>query len=364
MENGKVVLFSDWIEIPYEYTYSGHIKIYVEIEGQKYPFILDSGASNMLFGDDRNLSGGFKGFGIGIDSNGTFFLTSIRSVKSLSIGSLAAEDLRFEIKEFSLDCPNEVIGIIGKETMRHHVWQFLPLQKIIRIGKDQRAVLHYPGEDTVNLGINKFGYQLSIYTALNGRKKGRYLVDTGYNGVVSTSLDSAWIPEEGLQIFGVGSKGLSSVDSSENYLFRIDSFQLSKDVIIQGPMTAQVSNRSFKAIGTGLLKKFNFSLDWKNGMMILDPIDTLRFTSRGFGVGFEIDKLHNVYVSSIIENSSAEEVGLLVNQKIISLNGFSSSILDGCSLESLIDKSDTLRVEFEKNNMLNSVKLYRTNYFE
>ncbi|MEP1183355.1 retropepsin-like aspartic protease [Ekhidna sp.] len=362
IEKGSVSFESDWIEIPYEYTSSGHIKIYLEVDGTKYPFIVDSGASNILFGDSQGLSNEFKGFSFSVDSNDKPSFVKIRSVESITIGTLTGNDLRFKIIEYSADCEGEAIGIIGKEAMRHHVWQFLPERNMIRIAKSQDHITHFPNEDTIKLRRNKYSHHLYARISIDGRKSNSYFVDTGSNGKITTPLDSTWKVQEASKVFGRTSKGLGGIDKTASYIFRIDSLNFKNGGGTKGPMDISVSDRKFKALGSAFLRNFNFTLDWKNKQMILAPLEKQRFIYRDFGARLNVDE-DGVFVTTIIENSSAYQAQLEVGQRIDKVNGVLASELDGCTLVEKVNESDTLKLTFKKEDEINSVNLLRENLF-
>lgn len=362
MEKGEVTISSDWIEVPYEYTYSGHIKIMVDVAGKNYPFILDSGAGNILFGDDHSLSNGLKWVGFGMDSNGSLFFTKIKGLDRFRIGELSGKDLRFKIQRYPLDCPEEFIGIIGKETMRHFVWQFFPERKMIRIARSQNETIHYPDEDTISLSRNKNSHHLYVSLGLENRKRKSYIVDTGSNSTISTPIDSTWQKDRGKRVFGLASKGLSSIDTTGSYLFKIDTLIFKNGYKIMAPISINVRNNDFKALGTGFLKNFNFTIDWQTNQLILSPLENQTFIGRGFGAGIDIDDDKGVYISSIIEDSPAYRASFAVNQKIASVNGVNASSIDGCLLEEIKDESDTLKLTFIKEDKLDSVGLIKDFY--
>ncbi len=355
---------SNFIEIPYRYNETGHIVIIAKINGQSFPFIIDSGASNMIFAGNGLRYDRFKGFGFGIDSNGEFVLSRMGSVGSVEIGDMVFSDLRFEMIESDISgCQESGVGIIGKETMRKAIWQFFPNRKMIRIAMNQSAVQHSASEDTIRLRINPYGHQPSANISLDGRPTRRYLMDTGFNGNITTSLDSSWNLTKGIRVIGTASKGLMSKDSTDNYLFEIDQLRI-KQFVIDKPITVSVSDRSFQALGLGILADFNFTFDWKNQVLLLDPLPKQSFKSKSYGVRLETAD-DGVVVSTLYVGMQAFHSGLYVNQRIEEINGYpANTISDDCILDDLIDDRDTLVLKYRDGEHLKTIELRKEYFFE
>ena len=112
--------------IPFTLSNSGHILISVKINDDDtvYPFILDSGASNIIF---KNKLSEFQfensGLGIGKGANGNYFLTDIKKIERLNIKKISFKNFNVNEVEHNFDCFDDYYGIIGLGLMHNLNWQ-------------------------------------------------------------------------------------------------------------------------------------------------------------------------------------------------------------------------------------------------
>ena len=84
-------------ELTYHTSQSGHIIVHVLINNKRLPFILDSGASNMIFEEYKSAFdfGACKGPSFGIGSGKGFFITQMYKLDSINIEDIKFNNLTF-----------------------------------------------------------------------------------------------------------------------------------------------------------------------------------------------------------------------------------------------------------------------------
>lgn len=230
----------------------------------------------------------------------------------------------------------EIDGVLGNILFREYKIFICSKKKTIQII-----------EDTTTIDFSKYKkipYQykngkmiVEAETSINNKInfKGRYLIDTGYPGLLSLkdSISRDLKIEKNIankayyysSMYGIGGK-------SEGFRFIAKSVQLS-DFKLEKIITdcSKDSTGGFSTsqgfdglIGYGLLKKFDIIFDFKNQIMYLKPGDDYNTIYKHPNMGFSyVDRCDigkGLIVSSIIKNSNAEKSGIKLNDRIIEIN--------------------------------------------
>jgi hypothetical protein len=349
-DKGVTTLNKPYIEIPYRYNSTGHIVIDVEVKGKIYPFIMDSGASNMLFSQFGVEDDGFRFFGFGVDSNGAPFFPMLKKMNQFRIGQISFSDFTFsQMKPHFVHCFEDGVGLIGKEAMRHYVWQFFPEEQIIRISNELSETTQSFKADTVDCTVGKFGYHLNAMVKIDTDSTARFkksFVDLGFNGSWTIPFDSSMITLPRVESIGSNGKGLASANESTTWFSRTNQLQIG-DFSYDKNMDFMVTQRRFKAIGIGFLKAFNFTLDWKGSRLILDPLPDKDVKIKWFGINLDWKEGEGVIVGSIIENSKADSLSITPGTPVRLVNDRSSyDFSDKCELSQHIKASDSLTISY------------------
>ena len=343
MDRGKL-LTNGAHKIDFLYSKSGHLIVDVMINGRPYKLLVDSGASNTVFShrkDSIDLDG-FLGFGIGIGINGGGFLTSMYRIHDVQIGNHQFEDLSFKVADFRLNCGEDIDGIIGKEAMRHLAWHFDPSIQEILISNISSDLPELKG-DTVSLAINKYGHQLYAFGSVNGLRT-KFTVDTGSNGFMA--IGETRDDTLGVAIIGVGNRGLDG-DSKEfrSWIFsesvRIQKFQPKAKIQVM------TGNGLLPTIGVSFLKNYKFVLNWKERMLILEPLDSQSFISNSIAVEMKFDEsIQKLVISSFLENSTLDQGAVLPGAVVECLNGNCNLTWDSyCNFK--LGKEESLELKLE-----------------
>ena len=317
--------------LDFHFSSSGHIIIQVKSlkDGIEYPFLLDSGASNMIFKKDfKGLNFKDNGYGFAIGFNGGGFFTTVKKASPIKIGEQMFSDLNFEFKEFNFDCTEELIGIIGVGVMRHLIWKIDFEKNKIYLSRENNQ--KYKGElIQAHLSKNSINNHLSWRINQNNSHSLKLLIDLGSNAVMCLDEKAAGDFKNSKKkgIFGFGSKGLDGTYKSENqeaYIF-IDSINFDSNSYKNLPV--YTSPGALNLLGLGFFDQFKtITLDWKNSLLTLEKKekDNSNFLWNTYGMHLDFST-GKMIVNSIIENSPAFGNGLTVDTEVLEINHKSAS---------------------------------------
>lgn len=325
MEQGAVQSFEEIVRVPFSYSGSGHIIIPLRFgaDTTSYPFIFDTGASNMLFEHFPYVDQYKKvGKSIAKGAGGHFMLNDIREISTVKFGGVDFNKLCFEIVAFDWPCWSKVYGIFGKEAMRHLSWQ-IDYKKQIILFSDSIANLNI-SEDAhkIKLRENKFSHHLYLNLTASNNQIRSVLFDTGSSGGISfkTKYDAF---EESISdmilILGKQSKGIGDYSKSTERLVKYDTLYLN-DKLYFNDAWVHSSESALNAVGTKFLENFIITFNWDDKILYLEQqVDSLTLNEKRFGFTATYRDGEAV-IASVLEYSHAYEQGIRPNQKILRLN--------------------------------------------
>jgi hypothetical protein len=310
--------------IPFSYTCSGHILVPVQFDNDTtvYPFILDSGGSNVIF-DYFPTKKDFPicGISLSIDAGGNLAFSAIRRTEKVKVGSVEFSGLRFGKVPFNWNCYDHVYGIIGKETMRHLAWQIdFENQRILVASKIDKFSIQ-PGTFKVKLNENHFSHHLYLKLATPDSISNTFIFDIGNSGALSIKQGNAKfddvisnnIIELGSRSKGVTGKSRSGESIVEYPLLLLgDSLQLKNIWAIR-------SKTGLNLLGLEILSRFKITFDWVDKFLFLEPKKELSDFNDS-SIGFTMDyKDGETVIASVTKNSMAYISGLRPGQKVVSV---------------------------------------------
>ena len=333
----------------FHYSSSGHIVIQVKSskDGKEYPFLLDSGAQNTIFKTTfEGISFEDNGYGFGIGANGGSFFTEIKRSGNISIANQEFSNLNFAFKEFSFDCTENIIGIIGIGLMRHLIWK-IDFEKN-KIYLSHQSTQNSSGElIKASLSRNLFSNHLFWTINKDSGNPIKLLIDLGSNTAICLDEDEATHLNQikTKRIFGFGSKGLDGTyeGGNEEKFVLIDSINFDQKVFRNFPI--YTSPDGVNLLGIGFLRQFkSITLDWKNSLLTLEKKekDNPNFLWNTYGMHLDFSK-GRMIVNSIIENSPAFNNGVTVDTEVLEINHKSASNENEfCSLTNIEMEKDSV----------------------
>lgn len=331
MMQGEMVSDSIIDTIPFTYSSTGHIVIPVHIQGSKeaFSFILDTGASNMIFSSHKDQFN-FKrnGFGIGLGSSLNFFTTKINSCNALQFGAFRFEGVNFKEININSDCIDEICGIIGTGIMHNLEWQidFSNMHIIIADSLEHLQI----ADDAISLPLQQNSFTSHLHVKIKFRKNKRphsVLIDVGNNGTLNLKQSPILkdsIAFETKKVFGIDSNALGKekIAESEDIYYLADSLYLGNFSVCQIPIHA--APKSLNMLGLGFFKHYKTTISYKTSQLFLEPYQNApSFIWETYGFFTEYDKdSDQPIISNIVENSSAANNNVPLYAKILSINDF------------------------------------------
>jgi len=354
MEKGEVLTQEVNTTIPFYWSDSGHMLVDVSINNQQYPFLLDSGASTMVFDnllETQSLP--FIGKGMGMGTGGGWFFPSIYRVDQLSINGIQLSGVSVEnIERIPMSCLEDVYGILGKEVMRHFVWQidFEQEQMQVVTQKDQLSFRENAEEIIVEEGRG------------SDTISSRLMVDLGSSGGINASLKKLdKLTSRRLLILGASSIGLDGESNRKSAFQEVDSFKVGNILIPE--FYAFGSEQSMGLMGVGFLKNFRTTLSWKDNLLILEPYENQDFSIDGFGFLPRYDAEEEaVVIKAIYEGLPAQQAGVAIGAKVLSVNNLPMQTKEQfCSFH--FKGIDSIQLKIEYSGEIQSYELNRVAYF-
>lgn len=315
-KGGELNASTVYQEFDFEY-FKGMIYVPVQIEGETYNFMFDSGAFmnvisvelaaklNLKEGTTSNVksSSGRK------QESGFVALPSIwiDGVEFIETGTIIQDLAGLNL---FLGC-HEIDGIIGNNLMRKANWQIDYENQKIRF-TDQPEKLHFSEEaHIIPISKKKWGNK-HLEILING-EEGYYTFDTGFSGYIQNDSKFLKKLEANNDLEFVTSKGLLSADLfgatySETKYVAIESLEL-EGINVQD-LHMKFKDDASSLLGNEFYEHFQLTMDWANQRVILDPVkqvytDTLEVFELIIAPNYEINRLEvkGVWLEHVLENT-------------------------------------------------------------
>nr|WP_321354581.1 hypothetical protein [uncultured Draconibacterium sp.] len=374
MMQGEMVTETPTDTIPFTYSSTGHIVIPVHIQGSKetFSFILDTGASNMIF-SSRKDQFNFKrnGFGIGVGSSLNFFTTKINQCNLVQIGAFKFKEVNFEEVNINSDCIDEICGIIGTGIMHNLEWQIDFSNMHIIIADSLKHLQINPEATKIPLHQNQFTSHLSTRIKFRKNKRPHSVsIDLGNNGILNMkerNIRKDSIPFETKKVHGIDSNALGNekVSESEFTYYLADSFYLGNLSVCQLPILA--APKSLDILGLGFFEHYKTTISYKTSQLFLEPYQTspqFIWETYGFFTEYDDDSDQPI-ISNIIENSPAANNNVPLYAKILSINDFVFSKKEAyCEYKNRKSFGGTIELTLNNNGNIEKYYLESAPIFE
>ena len=327
MKSGEVEQEEFKVNIPFEYNL-GMIILKVNISGEEYDFLLDTGAPNVIskeLAQKYGLSNIFeRKFG---DSQGQTSDLGMIKLDEISIGGInflntgaAIADLK-QSKE--LGCL-KIDGLIGSNLMRKAVWKFDYENQIITISNSVESLKISESSEKIPFFTYITGTPI-IDITLNDVKEKNVIVDLGSNGDISLSkktFDKLVDTDPNISrtvSFGSSSSGLYGVGATDSIQHALISNISFGDVALKNTVV-EFTNESASTIGTNYFKNYDLIINWFDKEIIVTKkkeYDNSSLISYGFSFN---NKNNRLIVGGTYTNSSADHAGLKINDIILKID--------------------------------------------
>jgi hypothetical protein len=343
--------------VPYE-TMQGKIIIPVEIEGNTYRFLFDTGAPNMITPSLNEQLTSKKLNDINVrDANGNRQKMSVVSLSSIGIGGIYFEGVPTIVNNpesnFIFDCFG-VDGIIGSNMMRKTVVHLDSEKLMFSISNDPG---HFEVErlEEVEMSLSEAQSSPYLWIGLEGEGKAReyVLFDTGMQGFYDMSVQSYERLRELKTIEGIesgtGVKSIGLFDSTgdnTHYRTSVPVIRIGSHEFRNVPTVTMDADRS--RIGSEILDYGTVVLDFRNSRFYFDPFEGERDLSEP-SLGFSPTIKDGEIVVGIVWDEGLEE-RLDYGDRILRINGIDITAMDPCDFvnqPSPFDAGESFSILFE-----------------
>ena len=350
-------------EIPFEFR-KGHIIIKAKVNGKVYPFILDTGAGNYVFSNHLTDQSFDKIGEMGTyDANGASITSDLIKLPSLEIGNLKFKDLTAQQRVFNFPCLDDVVGIIGRNTLRHGVWQIDYQQKVLHVS-DNIENLQLT-TDKIPAHVNRYSFTITVPLYVNDSTAVDFMLDTGSNGWISTNNEIAaqMATHADLRFLGASGNSLGGYNGAKE-----EKKSLAKSMTLgthtMDSLPVHYAAKHINLIGNAALKNYLITISWKDGGVWLDPIPSPKEpTPKSFG--FRTKKHEGKVLISSIVDFKADASGIKPGDQVIAYNEIDLTNADDgtyCQFRNLETKSVALKVLNSENDTI-TYTFAKTNLF-
>ncbi|MGB1004662.1 MAG: retropepsin-like aspartic protease [Salibacteraceae bacterium] len=302
MGGGEIAEPNYKVVIPFEMRL-GLIILKVNIKGEEYDFLYDTGAPNVVcleLGKKLNLKAAGKSKTR--DSQGERHRVDYANIDTITIGGLnylnttaAIMDLK---KAVVLDCM-EFDGILGANVMRNSVWQIDYQKQEIIITNSTDSLLFTSNLDTIPFTVKHTGTPI-IDVKIGNIIQKRVTLDTGSGGNIDLNYETyknARKRQPNMPItsgYGHSSSGIYGMGVPDTlFYFKPDSITIGSVQLENKIITASKGNTS-STLGTRFFEHYVITLDWGRNQIVLDSVSEYQNSevkSYGYKPQFENNQL-------------------------------------------------------------------------
>lgn len=324
LQSGRIKETSFREHIPFNFDYGVPI-IQVNINGNKYNFLFDTGAATVISPELRNLLNLKTAVEDKVsDSQGNGKQQEFVVIENMQIGNLNFQDIGaavIDVKNiFEFKCMN-YDGIIGANQMAKAIWQIDYKNKMLT-ATNHLTNLNIPSNAST-IDFEPRGYQKTPVVAVTiGNKTSFVTFDTGattdFNFAIKnykTELNNF----KEVKTLGNTSTGIygGSKSSTTSYI-KIPAFSLGNKLLKNQIPT--FSESATNLVGNAFFKNYKIIIDWNTKKIhMINEIELPNAKLENFGIGFRYVN-NKPIIAKIYKGSDAEKNGLLLNDQVIAID--------------------------------------------
>ncbi len=353
-------------------TYNGHLYIKGDVNGVKGNYVFDTGASNLYFDSTYYANNGFHyensitGIlpGAGINPQVVVVITDSIEFKFVANTYKTSFVPILQLKPILGDFAD---GILGNEYFHNTILEINYEKEYMKIHSSLDSV-NLQGFSKIELTKKENRFYLPLEVTINDtiNISGEYILDFGSGGSVSlTSLVTEKYQlkeniENKVEYFtkygGIGGES-SSFDFFATQLkigdFLFKNVQMDFSVDTDGALATE---RYLGILGNNIYERFDIFIDFINNDLYLKPNNNYNDLFESSKLGFSyIDRgqtLKSWIVTGLFSSSAAEKSGLMIDDKIISINGVKVEEIKYEEQGDFFKNINKVNLEIERNNQL------------
>ena len=332
--------------VPYE-NIKGKILISAEINGKKFRFIFDTGASNIISKSVYN-EFSFKTLCRlpTKDGNGKVDSATIVSLDNLLINNILFQNIPTLVATDSnliLNCL-KVDGFIGSNMLRNSIIRFSSKDRTITITDSEKKLGLKPKESTLlRLTPNQSLPFVLMKLKNDDTENEEVLFDSGLDELYSISLNNYYKIQK-KNIFKVLSKSIGSNsisvngDPSENEIIRLRVPEIFINKTKFSNITAQSNQGALSGLGSEIFNYGIITLDYKNKRFYFDPFEhSYDLLNKHYPISSMV--MGNKVVVGVVWNDNLKG-DVAVGDQILKIDSINYEFSDPCDL---LSKSSPLK---------------------
>lgn len=363
LEKGRISRSNYSVELPFEMK-SRLVILTVEIKGNKYKFLFDTGAPTSIskrIQEKAQFKRVSKGNIRDTDSNRK--RVDYVKVDSLFLGDMLYLEETAFVADFDsnpiLKCL-ELDGIIGSNTIRKSNWIIDQKEKMITITNGE---IQSQFENSIELGFKPDQqFDMNVSPHLGRSTIYNLKIDYGSNGSLSLPSNvfnklrdahafdsiSTMIGQQQSGLFGKAIDFTKQITYSDSLMF--GSHYLNK---------VKIEESSSALIGTKILFQYLVGIDWSKNLVYFKEYDNPNFRVRKSELSFGIDDKGRPKILAVIKNSESYNKGVRSNMNLKSFNGESMIIENSfCNFLNAIDASNDRHELVVLDSTTQEIKVY------
>lgn len=352
-----------YTEIPYEWI-NEKIILPVEIEGETYRFLLDTGAPNMITESlEEKITTKYLRTIPVKDATGQSDSLEMVSLPKLKLGNVIFKNTPTMVMKNNpgsaliFDC-FKIDGIVGSNMFRNSIVQILPKQQLVKL-TDNRKKLSLNKKISTKMKADNLQSRPYIYIKLKSLKKmnEKVLVDTGMKGFYNMSQQhyDYFKGKEAIQTVAKGKGslggGLYGIENQTNY-FKVNLNQIT---IGQAKFTNFITTTTQSKnprLGNSLLKYGSITFDFKNKRFYYESFQKQDVDLSEKHFGFNVTAKDGKLIVGVIWDKNLEN-RLSYGDQILSINNDDYRNPDLCKLvaeKSISERYDKMDLVILKAN--------------
>ncbi len=363
-KKGRVVDLKETTVVPFSERW-GMIFLEVELEGEPFNFLLDTGAPNVL---DRRTAAALnkkpKAFGKVRDAYQRRARLDFTIVKNFGIGGLTFRNTGALIADFRsqelFDCM-EIDGLIGSNLMQQAVWQIDFQEKEIRIAPSATAF------DLRNARSLAFSHSTQgtplVDVRIGSETMEDVRVDFGSGNGITTlrsKIPDSTLARAELVTLGTAGVGLYGPQQDTVHYLYHDSLRIAGQAI--PPAVLRVRPLTEGLLGLRFWRQYLVTIDWQHNRLYFEPNGSGNLVRRSFGCGFEAAG-DTIRVSSLWIPSPASEAGVQLGDQLLAYNGAFGAVVGFCTLLEALEQTETAELRLQRDGRIFSVALEKRDLF-
>lgn len=345
----------------------GYFIIPVTIGSQTYDYIFDTGGYNTVTTDImiKNMLPELMKVSVG-SSNQIKSKIILSKIPRLNVGDVPFTDVgvfNFDFNEAPVIKCYTNGGLLGKGVIKQAVWQIDYPNKIIRVADKLEKMPNLGNSVKLKVELDKV-LNPFIQVEIDGRNQ-KFMLDFGFGGFISLTEKTAseYKFASTIETNGEGAIGANGVSKESMYISRLTKIRIAGQSL-DNQVAFYAKSNNYNLIGSEIANYFILTLNFKEKELILTPINETPIDPfKSFGIDMSMNE-KEIYINRIYKGFSGEKEGILLNDKVISLNKFTVDNMNLCGsffkFRDTLHQADSLHIKIMRGNVEKEFKLQKT----